>query len=104
MDQHPAIVLTAECGGILSILSSGVMCSGVHRRHRPAHYHPAVSREVKLSALVKTWRHTVDTADRYSGYSGYLQWIQWIDAVGAFSVIVKTGCETDGSFHSTSLL
>ena len=22
--------------------------------------------------------------------------------VGAFSVIVKTGCETDGSFHSTN--
>ena len=72
-DQHTAIVLTAECGGILSILSSGVMCSGVHRRHRPAHYHPAVSREVKLSALVKTWRHTVDTADRYSGGSGYIK-------------------------------
>ena len=60
-DQH-----TAECVGILSILTSGVMCSGVHRRHRPAHYHPAVSREVKLSASVKTWRHTVDTADTYS--------------------------------------
>ena len=95
-DQHTAIVLTAECSGILSILSSGVMCSGVHRRHRPAHYHPAVSREVKLSALVKTWRHTVDTLDRYSGYiqsvdtvdiysgyRGYLQWIQWISTVDA---------------------
>ena len=23
--------------------------------------------------------------------------------VGAFSVLVKTGCETDGSFHSTNL-
>ena len=65
-DQH-----TAECSGILSILTSGVMCSGVHRRHRPAHYHPAVSREVKLSASVKTWRHTVDTADTYSGYNTY---------------------------------
>ena len=78
-DQHTAIVLTAECGGILSILSSGVMCSGVHRRHRPAHYHPAVSREVKLSASVKTWRHTVDTADRYSGGSGYIQSVDTVD-------------------------